>query len=183
MEEKIKERVQAALGTSKIRLLNGERDKMIHLKGLDSETNAEEIMEALHGSTELKQKEKVVVMSVRPAVWGSQAATVKLEEGDAKRLILAGRVRIGLSMCRVEERIEVSRCCKCWKYGHRSYKCSNEGDMKKHCFKCRKEGNISRECGEESYCVGCGSAGHRMGTRECRAWRLALLEAKAIAKR
>lgn len=39
MAEKIKQRVQRALSTSKIKVLNGEREKLIHLKWLDRQTD------------------------------------------------------------------------------------------------------------------------------------------------
>lgn len=48
--------------------------------------------------------------SVRPAYGISQATTIMIEKEHAKRITQSGRIRVGLSVCKAEENIEVERC-------------------------------------------------------------------------
>jgi hypothetical protein len=82
--------------------------------------------------------------------------------------------KIGLGMCRVQERVEVIKCFRCWNYGHRAFECTGP-DRRQNCLKCAQPGHLRKECEGESYCPLCDKKGmHEAGTSDCATFRRAL---------
>ena len=79
--------------------------------------------------------------------------------------------------CKVEKRIEMRRCFKCWAYEHKAAECKGP-DRTKTCNKCGKEGHRYKDCDKEEACPVCNMSGHRAGTGKCRDFRRALSKAR-----
>ena len=116
-----------------------------------------------------------MVRPLRPAYNGNQVATVIMDEEDANKITAVGRIRIGLTLCRVQERIEIEKCYKCWDYGHKADKCSGE-DRGERCRNCAQEGHMRKTCTSDSYCPLCNEA-HEVGSRDCQRFKKALAAA------
>jgi hypothetical protein len=87
----------------------GPREKTvaITLKGLDQVSTREEVLKAVAGK--VGPDEVTRVGPLRPYRQNMQAATITLAKGKADILIKSGHVKVGLSCCEVEKRVEVKR--------------------------------------------------------------------------
>lgn len=88
---------------------------ILHIKDLDAITTKAETEAAL---IDIVGSSDIVVRSLRPAFGKTQIATVETTDKVAEILVKRGRVRIGMSQCRVRERIQLTRCYRCWQFGH-----------------------------------------------------------------
>lgn len=113
-------------------------------------------------------------VTMRKGFAGTQVVRVSLQQEDANLLLKKGRIKIGWVSCRVQERVEVVQCYRCFGYGHRSVRCTGEEKKKGTCYNCGGEGHIAKNCKTEARCLVCnddgGGAGHRMGGRNCHAF-------------
>jgi hypothetical protein len=151
------------------------KKKTVHILGMDAVTTDLEVREALTNAVEFKKSDQLIVKPLRPARYGTQVATIIADEEDANKLLLLRNLRIGLSLCPLKERIDLIKCYKCWKYGHRAAKCT-EKNRSELCRNCAKEGHKSDQCKENAYCPLCESDGHAAGSGKCLAFRNALNE-------
>ncbi|KAJ3652098.1 hypothetical protein Zmor_018094 [Zophobas morio] len=71
-------------------------------------------------------------------------------EYDAKKFVQRGRPRLGLSVCKIQEKIEVEKCYRCWPYGHKAWNCSGL-NRRVNCLNCAKEGHKREGCKEEAF--------------------------------
>lgn len=137
----------------------------------------EDDIRAVIVKTDARIKPDIIkVTSFRPMNTGNLAATIRQREEKAKRLT-AARIKIGLSICRVGERVDTVECFKCWHYGHRASQCRGE-DRSRRCLKCTGLGHSKRDCEESAYCPLCDQAGHEAGGRRRKVVKKALLEAR-----
>jgi hypothetical protein len=153
------------------------KNKIIHISGLDTITDENEIKEAILKTIEVKYHEQLSVKPPRPTKNGSQIATVAMEENDARRLLNERKLRIGLSICQLKERLELTKCFKCWEYGHKASNCKGK-DRTGICHNCSKVGHQSKECKEGSFCPICETEGHSAGDGRCLAFKKALSDAR-----
>ncbi|KAH1028467.1 hypothetical protein HUJ05_001822 [Dendroctonus ponderosae] len=123
-------------------LVTMDNNEAIHIRGLDATATEEEVV------TELKKvvgklDEGVYRMSkLRPIAGETQALTLNIEREKAKILLRQPYIRVGLTRGRMEKRINVSQCNKCWAYDHKGID-STGPDRSKMCYKCGKEGHTS----------------------------------------
>ena len=162
--------------------LGGVRTKVLHVRDLDITIETGEIEEALKDAGYISIPEKFIVKSVRPTKNENKIATLLVAEEDANRLLKMGKVKIGFEICRIEERITLRRCYKCWQYDHQAKECTGE-DRKDICQRCTKEGHIARDCQEIPYCPLCNEQGHQAGSGKCRSFIRALTAAKDKRKK
>lgn len=155
--------------------------KTIYIKDMDGITTKEEVMESL-AKVIGEPKGDIEIGELRPFGLGNQAATIRATEEIAGSLIGSGKIRIGINLCRIEERVEVPRCFKCNQYGHRRYECQNEIDCGTLCNNCGKQGHRLNNCTDSSFCLTCKVAGHRAGGGNCPEFKKALRRAKLRAK-
>ena len=99
-------------------------------------------------------------------------------EVGAQKLLQKGRLRVEYNWCRVEARVELTQCFKCWRYGHLAASCGAPEDRRRDCRQCGQKGHQSKECDNEKNCPVCGVAGHAAGTGRCPATKLALRRAR-----
>lgn len=74
---------------------------------MDAITTEAEVKSAIKDACGAKA---IQLTALRPLRNGGQAATIKVKETKARKLLELGRLRIGLTFCRLEERINVARC-------------------------------------------------------------------------
>lgn len=90
-------------------------------------------------------------------------------------MLLKATVELGLGRSRVEKRIQVNSCNKCWSYVHSTSKCNSNIDRSKNCRKCNKEGHVFKDC--SPVCAICEDA-HILGSGKCQDFRTALRRAR-----
>lgn len=166
----LRKAVQSITNITNVRALQGKKVTTLHVRGMDAITTLEEVRVAIETASSTKEVE---VKALRPMRNGNQAATVKVEEYKANRLINLGKIRIGLSICLIEERINATRCFRCWNFGHLAGDCSGP-DRRSSCYRCGKDGHNRKECKNEPKCVLCAQSGHETGGDGCPEGRAAL---------
>lgn len=142
--------------------------KTFHIRGLDQLTTEDEVKKDILAALNMSAEQTGIMVSAlrqTNARGSSQAVTVRLRAGPAARLANIGKVKIGLVLCKVRERIEVERCYKCWCTGHDSRSC-NGIDRTKACNNCGQDGHKARECTNDPHCPLCND-GHRAWSTQC----------------
>jgi hypothetical protein len=153
------------------------RTKTIHIRDIYGVAELEEIKEAVTEAVNGGDKGKIEIKSLRPAQRGTQTATVTLDHDWADKLISRRTIRIGMCMCRIQERVDLGRCYKCWCYGHIASACRGT-DRTKLCLNCAQDGHKKSECGREAFCPLCERMGHAAGAGSCKIFREALETAR-----
>lgn len=99
------------------------RKRILHIKGIDAVSCKAEIEHAIKSAASDTQG-STEVTNIRPCYRNCQNATVKTSDEIADRLLHKGFEVIGLTRCKITERIEVERCSRCWAYDHSKVNCN-----------------------------------------------------------
>lgn len=156
----------------KTRRIGMEKSTALHLRGMEADTTLEDIKLSI---TEIigKWEEENKISELRPLNNDTLAATITLSANDAEKVLKEGPIRIGLVKCKVEKRLNIRRCQRCWSHDHYSDAC-NGPDRSKNCFKCGQSDHSSKDCKKEEACPLCTTSGHKMGTMKCPKFKFAL---------
>ncbi|KAL5242298.1 hypothetical protein ACI65C_009708 [Semiaphis heraclei] len=75
---------------------------------------------------------------------------------SAFKALVGKSLFIGLSKCKVKEYVDVIRCFKCQRFGHRASKCDQTADT---CGRCAVKGHRANDCKSVPVkCANCGLA-------------------------
>jgi len=85
------------------------------------------------------------VISLRKRFGSSQLALVSLPQEATRRLVNAGRLRIGMISCRVRIADTKIRCFCCLTFGHTADKCEGP-DRTECCRRCGETGHKAVSC-------------------------------------
>ncbi|XP_069359584.1 uncharacterized protein [Maniola hyperantus] len=154
------------------------RRKFLHIKDVDSTADEEDIKEAMLNTNLINYHDQLEVKALRPMKNGNQIATIWMEETDCRRLLDLEKLRVGLNICQLQERIEILRCYRCWAYNHKAAQCRGE-DRSEKCRKCTGDGHKAKDCNEESFCPNCEERGHTAGSGTCGVFQKAFRMAKS----
>ena len=159
----------------------------LEIRDLDGMTTKEEILTALHkaaGDTSTITLDGI--RSLRKAYGGTQTASVTLAASIVENLLGEhGKIRIGWVNCRIRKVERLSKCYKCWHYGHLSDKCKSVVDRSKLCTKCGQEGHKAATCQKEGRCMLCTetditkNCAHMAGSSRCPVFKKALQKLKS----
>lgn len=171
----IRNKIEAAVQNSNIRISDRTSNRVsVIMRGLDCVTTVEEVQEKLREI--LGEENDFEVTPLRPIQRGNQVATIKLERSGADKL-LNSKIRIGLSVSYLEERVDVRKCFRCWDYGHLAKNCNGE-DRKDNCQRCNGKGHVAKQCSNEEFCPLCNRKGHSAGGGGCSTFTKALAAEK-----
>lgn len=154
-------------------------ETVIDCKDMDDITTKSEICEAFAKAFNLTSLEESAVRSIRKAYGGTQTAKVSLPTDVAHKAIEMRRIKIGWSVCRIREAATVTKCFRCFQFGHHARFCKAEIDRSNVCRKCGNVGHFSKDCKNEPNCVLCKLKGamhlnHTAGSYRCPEFRKAL---------
>lgn len=123
-------------------------EELLEINDLEESTTKEEILEALEKAAGADHKISTdAVKSLRKAYGGTLTAWVKLEASMAKNILgVKGRIKIGWVNCRIKRRDQLTKCFKCWSFGHLAINCKSEVDRSTLCIKCGGKGHKIAEC-------------------------------------
>lgn len=168
-------------GEVQVNVSSNRRESTLFIKDIDGITTKEEVMEAVCDAVKIQEGE-CRMGELRPYFGGNQAITIRLDKEKAQVLANKGKIRIGLSCCKIAERVEVLRCFRCWQYGHVREMCAGTNDLTDACNQCGKLGHKRKDCKSGAWCLNCKSEGHNAGSGDCPEFRKALQKARAKAK-
>lgn len=169
--------------TNAVTVLKEEEDTMlIHIYDLDGAVVKEELEAAVGREEQSLGNGAVRIMSMRPTASGNQNATIALPRDAAVRILKKGRVKVGWTMCKVRERVDIKKCYNCQGMGHMARECKGP-NRRDTCFRCGEKDHKAKECNREEFCAVCEVTGHRVGTGRCPEFRKALKRAKAREKK
>lgn len=140
----------------------------IECRNVDEVTSAEDIEEAL--KTQVGIGETRVQVRMRTAYGGMQTAIIKVASSSAPKILAAGKIRVGWTVCPLRLVPKPKECFKCWRLGHQQWSCKGP-DRTNTCMRCGEVGHRARGCSKEQKCVLCPatSSNHRMGGPDCKA--------------
>lgn len=162
--------VENAVGNElKVRALSPE--STIECKNLDEITTEEELKSALN--VLLGDPDASMAIRLRKAYGGTQIASIRLPTSMASKLLEAGKVKVGWSVCSLKAAPRVTqqmmRCFRCMGFGHQARNCDGP-DRTNSCRKCGGEGHMARDCKNKPKCVLCTEGegnGHATGGFNC----------------
>lgn len=158
-----------------------EKPKILHIRDLDETATEKEIQDGIINTNKIKKPDNMIIRSIRPTTTGSQIATVAMDKEDALEILKLQKIRIGLNMCRVEERVNVIKCFRCWDFGHIAKDCTGT-DRSMLCQKCGSDGHKKDSCNKEALCLLCEDK-HESGSGKCKKYRKALYDRKIAVYR
>ncbi|KAH1029337.1 hypothetical protein HUJ05_002596 [Dendroctonus ponderosae] len=133
----------------------------------------EELMEAVD---QLKVKKAPGPDQITPEIMKSSTLTCS-DEKMIKELSARTRVKIGWVYCRLEPRLKVRKCFRCWGYDQEPGKC-NGPSRQDLCFSCGEKGHVAQDCQNQESCPDCMETGHRAGTAKCKVFKRTLSKAR-----
>lgn len=147
-----------------------------YIRGMDCTTTKEEFMTCIGKLTNKVAGKDFAIGELRPNKNNTLAVTLTCDKETAETLDKERSIRIGMVRCGIEPKVEMQRCTKCWNYDHNSRECTGV-DRRGQCFKCGGDDHLARDCKGENFCQLCNEK-HKSGTRECGAFRKALINAR-----
>lgn len=156
------------------------QEMLIELKDLDEITTKEEVYDAITKQCEsLKTFPLTVIRSLRMSYGGTQTALISLPMQAARKLLDAGKIRVGWTSCRIREKISPTQCYKCMHFGHIAQTCKSNDNWAKRCYKCGAEGHVARACDGLPSCTLCKDKNmentkHPTGSRVCPSYQTAV---------
>lgn len=167
--EVLQDAVSKALeGLAKVTVRTQEAN--IVCKDIDEVTTKEDVLKALTTELQIDGLPATAIRSLRASYGGTQTAVISLPFEYARRIVKAGKIKIGWTICRVREATKPTACFRCLDFGHLAKDCKGE-DRSKLCRKCGKEGHIAMNCEQEPRCMICSTkdkiAPHVTGSIRC----------------
>lgn len=158
----------------KSRRLGMDKNTAIHIRGMEAETTVDNIKSSVVDIVGIWEEENKL-SELRPLSNDTLAATLTLKSNTAEKILQNGFLQVGLVKCRVEKRLNVQKCQKCWSYEHYTDRCIGPDS---NCFKCSMSDHNSKACINEEACVLCNEKGHKIGTMRCPKFKEALKHAR-----
>ncbi|XP_072162531.1 uncharacterized protein [Bemisia tabaci] len=82
-----------------------------------------------------------------PSRYGTRLAFCTIKDDErARDLINGGKLRVGLTVCKIVKCIEKQLCYKCHGEGHYARSCEATVDLSNNCLRCGAHGHFARTC-------------------------------------
>lgn len=179
--------------SASLKAILGEKAKIRHLepmttieiRDMDELTTEDEVEAAVKREANDPAIDLQVTLS-KSNKRAQRMALVQLNTRVANELLRAPRIKIGWVHCRVRKRVVVTRCFKCFGYGHKQTTCSGPNRMSQGlCFNCGEQGHQRIDCKKSAKCCLCTELNlapallaHVPGSGKCRVFQEALAKEK-----
>ena len=144
------------------------------LAGLEPLITEAEVAMELRKLLRHKDAERLKVEKIGRNAKGTRITVVRLTYQDADRLVKMRTVQIGWRACYVQEWIQVPRCYRCQKAGHKTATCKEKEETEKRCQECGLVGHTVKDCKtklEDYHCANCDEMGHPGFSGACPKYR------------
>lgn len=169
--ESLREALGESLGEG-AKVLALSQSTAIECRYMDEITSEDDLREAL--ATQFKLEcAATMTIRMRKTYGGTQAATIRLPQSCADRVLRSGKVRVGWSVCPLRVSQLRMRCFRCQGFDHVAKGCTGE-DRSDLCRRCGEKGHFARDCKKAPKCILCpaGSGNsHFTGGKGCPASR------------
>lgn len=145
------------------------RKKEVIIKYIEPTASQEEVKKSI--TEVIGAVENITLYMPEPRRDQAKFAIVSLPKLLAEKLIDRGKIIIGLSRCKIEEKITPPRCFRCQKFGHIGRQCKEATNNLNMCMNCGTKGHRAGECKNQSHCYECKADGHRAGSMKCPKYR------------
>ncbi|KAH1006937.1 hypothetical protein HUJ05_007622 [Dendroctonus ponderosae] len=132
------------------------KTETIHVRGLEETVTRKEVAEELERVLGKLEDSDLRMSDLRPNTGNTQAVTISLEKRKAEKLLQNPYLRVGLSRARMERRINVSRCRRCWGYSHSENRCTGP-DRRKLCFNAGREATSPKSARQQETHAWCAT--------------------------
>lgn len=113
-------------------------EQVFSVSGMDAITNKDKIENHLRQIQGVNGE--INIASLRPGYANTQTAVVIVNKESAEQLNKIKYVRIGLPNCKIQQKVQIEKCYRCWGAGHNAREC-NGTDRSKSCLNCGEEGH------------------------------------------
>nr|XP_022921021.1 trichohyalin-like [Onthophagus taurus] len=148
--------------------VKGKERVTLNVKGMTSAVEIGDVEEAIRNKVGANSDFKM--SQIRPYASYMKAITIEMERELTDLLIREKKLRVGLTMCQIEERKKIKKCSRCWSPSHLIKDCQEE-DRRNWCYNCGGQDHQMRNCKNPTNCPDCGEVGHRASTSTCPIYR------------
>ncbi|KAI8118185.1 Retrovirus-related Pol polyprotein from type-1 retrotransposable element R1 [Lucilia cuprina] len=148
------EQVKRSIG-SQAEIRTHERKICVECRDIDEVTTKEEICTALINQFGAEDINEANIKSLRKGFRDTQTAIINLPIDVAKKVLKAGKVRIGWVICRIREQLYPKKCYRCLEFGHIASNSTNKQDRSNMCRRCGETGHIAKNCSKKPECMFC----------------------------
>lgn len=157
---------------------------VLEVRDLDSFTTIEEIRNAVVRDIGEGAKDCEIRLTQANSR-GQKFAVISLTQRNANELLKSSRIKVGWVNCRVRRRVEVTKCFKCFGYGHIQADCKGPDRRSQGlCIQCGQPGHKRESCTSKAKCCLCSTENipsvateHVPGSRACAVFMRALEKA------
>lgn len=147
------------------------RTAELRVRGLVESTTPDEVAAAVARIGGCQESE-VRVGEIRFPPRGMGSAWVRCPVVAARKVVLAGKLRVGWVMTQIDLLPpRPLQCFKCLERGHTRAQCRSEEDRSGRCYRCGGDGHLLKNCVAAPKCALCADRGkpadHRMGGPAC----------------
>lgn len=143
----------------------------VFIKNIDETTTEQEVKQIVTNRAKCEEESLEVKMAKRANHEGLIYAVVTLPIKEGVELLKTGTIEAGWAKWRVEEKIIVTKCYKCLKFGHVSGVCKEQEMSEQPCYKCGRTGHRANTYENEPRCYVYGEDGHEAGKITCPEYR------------
>ncbi|XP_026744842.1 uncharacterized protein LOC113506196 [Trichoplusia ni] len=164
-------KMREVLNPEDVRVSRPVKTAEVRITGLDDSVTPEEVVAAVARSGECPP-DRVRAGDIRTDATGLGAVWVRCPVASAKKIALAGEVKVGWVAARVKLlQPRALRCFRCLEKGHVRAKCTSAADRSGLCYRCGQPGHKAAQCSAALNCCLCSAAGkpagHRLGGGAC----------------
>ncbi|XP_026746947.1 uncharacterized protein LOC113508189 [Trichoplusia ni] len=164
-------KMREVLNPEDVRVSRPVKTAEVRITGLDDSVTPEEVVAAVARSGECPP-DRVRAGDIRTDATGLGAVWVRCPVASAKKIAVAGEVKVGWVAARVKLlQPRALRCFRCLEKGHVRAKCTSAADRSDLCYRCGQPGHKAAQCSAALNCCLCSAAGkpagHRLGGGAC----------------
>lgn len=174
-KELIQDAVREA-GVEKFKVKALTQEIVVECRNMDEITTADDLRDSLKSEFRLLDSQCDGKIRMRRSYGSTQIGTIKLPVDVANKLLEAGKIKVGWSVCELRIQREPLRCHRCLGFGHMKANCKGE-DRSKACWKCGEvdeDKHQSKDCKKAPKCLLCSERdgnNHSTGSLRCKAYR------------
>lgn len=137
------------------------KNPRVKIIGIENELSADELVKVVKDQNDWLADGDVQVINLFKTKRNNYTAILELDADSFEKCMRANRIKIGWSMCRLVEDLNVFRCFKCNGYNHKQVNCTN----KLSCKVCAGNHHSSVCRAKTENCINCKTANDKFGVK------------------